>query len=316
MNGLKKAKEAILESKDIVISGHINPDGDSIGSLLGLGLGLEKLGKRVHMISSEGVPERYEFLPGANRVKKKFNKKCDLAITVDCSNKEILGENYNSISKGKRILEIDHHEFRRPYGNIELMDHQASAVGEMIYALLTELGIDISERIAENLLTSIIVETNSFRLPTVRKATFDVCGQLVKIGVNYPELADKVYWSKTRQSVLLTGICLERCKFLKENKIAWSIVRKKDFKKVKGKDEDVDAVADEIRAIKDVKVVVLFREKERGKLRVSLRSKGRINVAGVAESFGGGGHFDVAGCTIENKDATIDKFLVSIENII
>lgn len=316
LQGIEESKRGILSAKDILITGHKNPDGDSIGSLLALGLGLEKLGKRVYMVSYDGVPTRYKNLPGAKRILKSTAKKIDLAVTVDCSNKEIIGETFNTVKEAKNILEIDHHESRRPYGNIEFIDESAASVGEMIYFLLKELKIDITKDIATNLLTSIIVETISFRLPNVGNITFQVCSELLQKGVNYHDIADKVLWSKNKASVILAGICFSRCKFLVNNKIAWSIVRLEDFKKARGKDEDVDPIADELRSIKEVKIVVLFREKDKKHLRVSLRSKGKINVATLAEKYNGGGHFDVAGCSIPNNQKTIEQFLKQTEQLL
>lgn len=310
MQNIKKAIDKILKAKHIVISGHVNPDGDSIGSVLSLGLGLRKLGKKVYTIGCDGVPKRYRFLPGANKVLRMVKRKCDLAISVDCGNKEMLGRAFDAFEKAKEIIEIDHHGFRRPFGDISVIDEEASAVGELIFIILKKLKIKVTKDIAQNLLTSIIVETDSFRLPNVRPFAFSICADLLRQGVNFYELVDMIYWTKTREQVILSGICLSRCKFLKQKRIVWSIIKREDFKKVGGRDEDVDAVADEMRSIKDVKIAVLFREKGRGRLRVSLRSKDKINIASVAESFGGGGHFDVAGCQIPNSAKSIKELLV------
>lgn len=316
MNNLEKAKQKILQAKTIAISGHINPDGDSIGALLSLGLGLKKLGKRVYMISIDGLPKRYKLLPGAGRILKKIDKPLDLAIAVDCGSEELLGKTLDVFKKAKDILEIDHHEFRKPFGTLSLVDNNAAAVGEVIYMLLKELNIAITKDIAQNILTSIIVETNSFRLPSVRPYTFDICSELVKNGVNFYKLVDMVFWSESRETAILTGICLSRCKFIKNSRIVWSIVRKKDFDSARGKDEDVDAVADRMRSIKGVEIVVLFREKKHNKLRVSLRSKGKINVAKVAEYYNGGGHYDVAGCFIPNNSKSIKKLLFLTQQLL
>ncbi len=316
MNGLSKAKKSIMAARDIAISGHINPDGDSIGSLLSLGLGLEKLGKRVYMISCDGVPLRYRKLPGASRIRKSLDRSVDLAISVDCSNKEILGSAFDTFAKASEILEIDHHEFRRPFGDLSYVDVKAAAVGEMIYALLKNMRVAITEDIAHNLMTSIIVETSSFRLPKVRPFTFQVCTDLIRAGVNFYELVETIFWSKTKESAILSGICLARSKFVKGERIAWSIIRKRDFSRVGGRHEDVDAVPDEMRMIKKVDIAILFRENGRNSLRVSLRSKDNINVASIAERYGGGGHFDIAGCTIPNNKKSIEEFLKHAERLI
>lgn len=316
MKNLNLIIQKIKAAKNILISGHINPDGDSIGSLLSLGLGLKSLKKNVYMLSNDGIPKRYTLLPGAKNILKKFTKPVDLAIAVDCSNKEIMGKTYDVFTKAKDILEIDHHEFRRPFGTLEFIDNKAGAVGELIYILLNNLKVPINKNIGHNLLTSIIVETDSFRLPNVRPFTFEVCTNLIKKNINFYKLVNMVFWSKSKQSVLLTGICLKRCKFIKNNRIVWSIIRKEDFDKVKGKDEDVDPVADEMRSIHGVEIAILFRESQKGEIRVSLRSKGKINVSRIAESYNGGGHFDVAGCSIPNDTKSIKTLLKKAKRLL
>jgi len=313
----KKIIQEILRAKDIAVAGHINPDGDSIGSLLSLGLGLKKLGKRVYMISADGVPQRYKKLPGAKAIIKRCKKEVlDLGISVDSSNKEILGSGYLELKKAAKIIEIDHHEFRRPFGDLQLVDPHAAAVAEIIYLLLEKLKVRLDAHIAQNLLTSIIVETDSFRLPQARALTFKICARLLEKGIDFYKLVDMVFWSQTKEAIILSGLCLSRCRFLKNGRLVWSIIRKEDFQKIKGKDQDLDRAADQMRFIKGVKVVVLFREAHKGILRVSLRSKAKYNVALLAEKYGGGGHFDVAGCSIRNSSANIKKFLKDAEKIL
>ncbi len=316
MQGLSKTVAAIKQAKHIAISGHINPDGDSIGSMLALGLGLQQLGKRVHMISYDGVPARYKMLPGAGKIIKNFSKSTDLAIAVDCGSKEMIGKTFSAFMDAGSILEIDHHEFRRPFGDLAIVDREAAAVGEIIFELLKKLRVGITKPIAQNLMTSIIVETNSFRLPNTRPFTLEVCSDLISSGVNFYKLVNRVFWSKRPSAAILSGICLSRCRFTKGDRLVWSIIGSKDFKAVGGKSEDVDPVPDEMRSIDRVKIAVLFREIDGDMLRVSLRSKGRINVAEVAEYYNGGGHFDVAGCNIKNDPDTIQEFLRRVGRIL
>jgi bifunctional oligoribonuclease and PAP phosphatase NrnA len=305
MTAMKKAVKAILQSKSIVIACHVNPDGDCIGSLLALGLGLASIGKRVYMVSDDGVPGKYQKLPGAGKIRKTAGKKTDMAITVDCNAREMVGKPFDAIKKAKYILEIDHHEFRKPFGNLFLIDTKASAVGEIIYRLLKYLNVDITKDIAQNILTSIIVETNSFRLPAVRALTFQVCADLIKTGINFSRLSEIVYWSKTKEGAVLSGQCMANLKVIQKGKIAWSLVTRKDFIKTKGKKEDVDTVANDMLSINTVKIAIFFREQNAKFLRVSLRSKGKFNVASIAGKYGGGGHFDSAGCHIANTKKEI-----------
>ncbi len=316
MKNIQQIKKKIRAAGTIIVAGHRNPDGDSIGSILSLGLGIEQLGKRVIMVSADGVPQRYRHLPGAHRIVTHTSVTADVAVTVDCGAAEMLGDALEAINRASCIIEVDHHEFRRPFGTLDLIDYAAAAVGELVYLLLRELDVTVTKAIAENILTSIIVETNSFRLPNIRALTFDICAKLIRKGVNFYDLVDKVFWSKSRSSALLTGVCLSRCVFLKRGRIVWSIVRQEDFDAVGGKDEDVDPVVHEMRSITGVDVAILFREKSAQTIRVSLRSKDAINIASVAEAYGGGGHFDAAGCSIQNNEHTITGVLKRAERLL
>ena len=314
--GIKKAVNIILSAKSIVIACHVNPDGDCIGSLLGLAFGLKSLGKKVFMLSQDGVPKKYRMLPGANCIRKRLDEKVDLAIAVDCNEKQMLGKSFKVFERAEKILEIDHHEFRVPFGDIAFVDTRAGAVGEMVFSLLRELNVSLTQNMAKNILTSIIVETDSFSLPNVRAFTFEVCAKLFDTGIDFPKFIEMIYWTSTKEKIILAGICLSRCKFLRKGKLVWSIIKQSDFKKFNGKDEDVDAVADQMRQIKDVLVSVFFRQKPHGLLRVSLRSKGLINVASLAQKFGGGGHFDVAGCTVVDSAFMRRKILLEAERLL
>ena len=316
MEGFKKIQQSILRAKNIAVSGHINPDGDSIGSLLALGLALDSLGKNVYLLCQGNLPGHYRFLPGVDRIVSTTNKKIDLAIAVDCSTIELLGKNASVFKKAKTILEIDHHEFRKSFGDIHLVDHEAAAVGELVYILLKKLHVVITRDIGENLLTALIVETNLFKLANVRPFTFTACGELLKTGIAFSQLAEKVYGPKTRAAMMLLGICLLRAKFLKKGRIIWSVIRDNDLARVGGKDYDIDMIANEMYSMKNVLVAVLFREKDKDTLRVSLRSDGDINVGEVAQEYKGGGHFDIAGCYIPNNRKSIMQILSSLETLL
>lgn len=305
----KNIRQKILQSKDIAIACHINPDGDSIGSMLSLGLGLEKLGKRVYMVSCGKVPKRYKLLPGARRIIRNLTKPVDLAISVDCSDKNMLGEAAGIFDNATSVLEIDHHLYRNRFGDIQINDPKAAAVGEMIYSILKQLKVEITQEIALNILTSIIVETNSFRLPKVRPFTFEVCADLIRSGIDFHRLVEMVFWAKSKEAVLLLGRSLSRSKFIGGNKIIWSIVKQNDLSQLKAMREDADAIIEEMRSINKVEIAVLFKEENARMLRVSLRSRGRINIGKLAASRGGGGHFDAAGCEIPNNRKAISGFL-------
>ncbi len=311
MRYLNKIKKEVLDAETIAISGHKYPDGDSIGSLLALGLGLRKLNKKVYMLCGDELPSHYRKLPGADDIVKTTRNKVDLAIAVDCSAMELLGENSSVFQRAGKILVIDHHYYSRPFGDLEFVDPDAAAVGELIYIFLNELGVPIGRDISENILTSIIVETNLFKISNIRPITFRICAEGLNAGVKFSSLVNKVYGPKRREAVMLLSLCLLRSRFIASGRLIWSFIRKSDLIKVGGKEYDADAIAGEMRAIKDVKAAVLFREKDRDTLRVSLRSSGNIDVGAIAKTYGGGGHFDIAGCYIPNDKRYMKKILAS-----
>lgn len=309
VRNLDVIRHQILISDEILITGHSNPDGDSIGALLSLGLGLESIGKKVHMVCHDQIPKRYRHLPGISRIEKNSNHSIDLAIAVDCGSKEMIGQAYELFKKAKTILEIDHHRSRIPFGDISFVDPDASSAGELIYELLIDLDIPVTIDIAQNILTSILVETNSFRLPGIRPHTFELCADLLRTGVNFLKIAESVYWVTSKETAILSGICLARCKFAAEGQIAWSIINQKDFKKAGATEADADPITEEIRSIQGVKIAILIREKNRKLLRISFRSKEGIDVASIAEKFGGGGHNSAAGCIIPKNKNTLKELL-------
>ncbi len=316
LRGFSKIRHSILRARTVAISGHANPDGDSLGSLLALGLALESLGKKVYMLCQDEIPMSYRALPGAGRIVKATKKRVDLAIAVDCSVMDLLDKNIPVFKKAGSILEIDHHEFRRSFGDMRIIDYQAAAVGEQVYFLLKKLNIKISRGIAENLLTSIIVETNLFKLANVRPVTFKICADLLKTGINFSQLADRVYGVRTKESMILSATCALRAKFLKQGRIIWSVLRNKDLARVGGKDYETDAIASEMNSIRGVKIAVLFREKDSKTLKVSLRSKSDINIGRLAQEYKGGGHVDIAGCDIPNNRKSMMQILSSVKALL
>lgn len=313
---LKLTAEMVRKSRKIILACHMHPDGDAIGSMLGLGLGLAKINKNVVMLCPDRIPERYLSLPGARRVRQRYHDVADLGISVDCGSIVQLSRLKNAFEQSKRIVEIDHHAYRSQFGDIQLIDGKACSVSEIIYLLLKELGVKLDKKIGECLMISTLVETWSFSRPDVQAATFHFCHELMHLGVNFASVSERYYWTKRISAVRLTGLCFTRIRTKARGRLAWTILYQEDFEHFKGKQEDVDAVADEMMLIADVEVTIVFREIEDNMLRVSLRSKHDINVGPLATLYGGGGHRDVAGCRIHNNERTVQKFINQASRLI
>ncbi len=306
---LKQTAELIRKSRTIILACHMNPDGDSIGSLLALGQGLRRLRKSVTLLCPDPVPQRYLSLPGARSIRQTYDGKADLAISVDCGSIVQLSQLEHAFEKSDRIVEIDHHLYRTRFGDIQLVDHRVCSVGEIIYRLLQVLGIKLDKRIGECLMISTLVETSSFSRQDIKTATFDFCSCLMQLGIDFQKVSERYYWRRKLASVRLSGLCFTRIVSRANQQLVWSIITQEDFKRFKGDQPDVDSVADEMLMIENVQVVILFRELEDNRLRVSLRSKGKINIGYLASLYGGGGHRDVAGCRIHNNEKMIEKFI-------
>ncbi len=307
---LLQAADLIRKSRNIILACHLNPDGDAIGSMLGLGLALRKIRKSVVMLCADKIPERYIMLPGAKSVKRAHQGAGDVAISVDCGGMNQLAKIEEVFNKSKRIIEIDHHAYRTRFGDVQLIDDKACSVGEIVYLFLEKLKIPCDHKICECLLTSLLVETLSFSRQDVKTVTFDIMSKLMKSGVDFRKISDRYYWRKKLSVMHLSGLCLTRVKLVSHNKLAWSIVSKADYEKYRGRQEDVDAVPDDMMLIEDVKVAILFREIDDGLLRVSLRSRDNVDIGYLASIYGGGGHHDVAGCRIHNNEKNIQKFIL------
>ncbi|HEX2959227.1 MAG TPA: bifunctional oligoribonuclease/PAP phosphatase NrnA [Chitinispirillaceae bacterium] len=313
LKSVSEVKDTLMDAETIAIAGHRNPDGDSIGSMLALGAGLEWLGKKVYMLCEDPVPEKYLCLPGASHIVKRCPPRVDCAVAVDCGSREMLGGLFSIFQNALSTIEIDHHKCRESFAGQSIVNTAVASAGELVYELLESLGVPVTEHIACSILTSIIVETNSFRLQSMYPATFEICAELLKTGVDMRELSESVYWKTSRATAALTGISLSKCKFVSGGALVWAELRRKDFEKTGSTEADADPVPEKLQAIQGVRIAILFRETKDNKWRISFRSKNGLNVAHLAETFGGGGHLNAAGCVV-TKSRKLKKHILLCAN--
>ena len=310
------AAKALTRAKKVAIAAHINPDGDTLGCLLALGLALMQKDKKVTMLCQDVMPTRYQFLPGSELVVGHSLGKADVSVAVDCGSPAQLGRIAKAFFRSPNTIQIDHHDFGDAFGKIQVLDPEASAVGEIVYDLLCALKTDITPAIATCLLTSIIVDTGAFRFTNIRPRTFEICAKLTKKGVDVQHLIEQAYWVKSRSMALLSGHAVSQAKFSKYGSLVWAVVSQQDIRRYGAGLSDADSVADDLRSIEGVKVAAVFRQTEKGNLRVSLRSTKGIHVAVVAKRFGGGGHANSAGCSIRRVGAQKKELLKALEDLL
>jgi phosphoesterase RecJ-like protein len=295
----------IRRSKSFLIAGHINPEGDSVGSTLALALGLKKLGKEVHVISSDPVPENLRFLPSSKIIKQTLpRKKLDLLVLVDCNIPTRTGFRDFNV---KQAAVIDHHvlpadeagsEFHRTLAAGHI-DPDAAAAGVLVYKFLNKLKINIDKKIATNLYAAILVDTGGFRYSNASPESLKIAASLVEAGARPADISNELYDSVPFRSMKLLGLMLSTLD--KKDGIAWTTATRTMFDKTSSTAEDSEDFVDFPRKVKDVEVAVFFRQDGNKTYKLSLRSKGRVNVQKVAVSFGGGGHFAAAGCTVKGS---------------
>jgi phosphoesterase RecJ-like protein len=301
----------LIESKRrFAITSHIRPDGDSLGSSLGLFWLLRALDKEVEVIMRDAVPHAYEKLPGAEmvRVTPRVDRQYDAVFVIECS--DITRPGLVDLEK-QLVVNIDHHSTTALFGDINWIDSTASAVGEMIYNLCKALGVRVTREIAECVYTALITDTGSFHYSNTSERTFKVASELVRAGVKPAKVSQNVFanypWSKIE---LMSGV-LSTVRRDASGRVAWLVQTQEAQERAGATDEDGDGFVNYPMSCGDVEACAFFKETAPGVYRVSLRSKCDVNVARIAERFGGGGHRNAAGCTFKGTWEEAERDVVS-----
>ena len=298
---LADAAAAIHASQTIVMACHVNPDGDALGSMLGLALALIPLGKTVTCLSEDGVPAILTFLPGAGLVQQTTDQTAfDLALVVDSGDLPRVGQTIQPIIRlAKSVVDIDHHVTAGAFGDIRVLDARAASTAEIVYALLQTLQAPITPEIATCLFTGIITDTGSFRFQNVTPNTLQVAAALLEAGAPPAFISEHVFENRTFAATQLLGHALSSLKKTADGGIVWAHITASDFAEVGATDQDTEGIVSYVRGVQGAEVGILFREMAGGGVRVSLRSRDTVNVAEIASQFGGGGHRMASGCTVE-----------------
>lgn len=292
--------EAIDAHQTFAVVSHVRPDGDAIGSILALGHALEQLGKSVRYLNEDGCPESLEFLPGSEKVEVSSEAgelEVDVAIFLDTAAYSRVGEGSLKAVEGRKLLiNIDHHVSNPGYGDLNFIDDQSPATGQIIYNLLVELGYPISEISRDSIYVATSTDTGSFQYPGTTRRTYEMAADLVARGLNVGEINQLTYDNQPYRKVELMRSLLNRLDRSEDHKLVWWDLRESTKKELELVDDDTEGMIDFIRSVRGVVVAVFFEELGGGKIRVSMRSKDkRINASEICGVFGGGGHALAAG---------------------
>lgn len=303
--------ELIRGNRRFVIACHARPDGDTLGSALSLAIALRGMDKSVVVLSVDGVPDTYSFLPQSDSVVRETEERgFDVAIVTDCDGLERVGGSVEAVKSARYLISIDHHGSNPPFGHVQLYDDSSASTGEIVLELLNRLGVNPGREIADCLMTAVVSDTGAFKFPNVTPRTFLAAARIATAGASASEIARLVYETKSYESTRLLGVALTSLKSLDGGQIVSARLSKADFESTGTTAAETEGVIDHIRAIKDVKVALLFREAPDGSIVVSFRSKGSTDVAAVAQAFGGGGHKAAAGCTIHASLEEAERIVI------
>ena len=310
---INRILEAVRSCKTFCIAGHIRPDGDCIGSHLGLALALQSEGKKVVCWNEDAVPEKYGFLNRDGLFQKpKRGMKFDCVIAADCASFERLGKVVPCISHRKMLINIDHHESNTRYADINWVSAREPSCGELIFRLLKVARWPITKPIADCLFTAISTDTGSFQYATTRPGTFHAGAELVTRGANLAKICDEVYQSYPLSRVRLLKHIYSRFRLTHRDQIAYFWLKKADFARAGSDDDQTEGLIDHIRAIAPVVVACVFEEIEPELTRLSLRSKSdEVNVNEIAAQFGGGGHPAAAGARIPGRPLSVQRKVIA-----
>ena len=300
---LKQIESLIKKSKNILITSHMDPDGDSIGSQLAWSSFLKKFKKRFRIINQGQIPEKYLFLDPQNIIENIDAQeypgfKPDLVFIFECSYLHRIGRVQKLISPQTPLVNIDHHQDNQKFGKINILDKKASAVGEMVFDLFKLAKFKISPQTASWLFAAILTDTGRFRFGSTSSKCLRICAELIDSGANPRLLTDKIYYSVKLSDLRFLGHILSQLEIADDGKISSISLKKEILDRYQISTENTEGIVDYSLLLKGVKVGILFKEIAPDKTKVSLRSQNNIDISQIAKVFGGGGHKNAAGCLL------------------
>lgn len=295
-NDIRAVLEAIEKGQRFLVAAHARPDGDAIGSILACGMMLQQLGKQVEMVSRDRIPVIYRHLPcvEAIRIRDTVEGDYDAVIVLECDGLERTGLRG---LEGRFAINIDHHFSGKLFADVNWIENDACAVAAMVYDLAMLSGVRITKEMATCLYVAVLTDTGSFCYAGTDARAFDIAADLVRHGADPAAVAQDVYFSNPASKMLILGTALARLK--REGRMAWLWITQQDMLHTAAAEEDCEGLVNYAIGIDGIDVAVFLRELRDGRIRLSLRSKGEINVARIAEHFSGGGHSHASGCTID-----------------
>lgn len=303
---LKQIIDQLQKSQTVLVVSHSNPDGDAIGALLATGLALKAMHKDVCMFNQSPIPAVYRFLPSVKMICQEADdmETYDTVVVLDCGSIERIGPMAQQAGKARTIVNIDHHITNTRFGHLYLIDSEACATAAIVYRIIKKMNIHIDCPMAAAIYTGILTDTGSFRFSNTNQQAFAICAEMIACGANPYEIAQHVYGHYSLGRIKLLNLALDSLEISPNGKMSIMSLTQDMLDITRTQEEDIDGIINYARRIEDVKVAALIHEvagygRARRQYHVSLRSDGDVNVAMIAAEFGGGGHANAAGFSVE-----------------
>jgi phosphoesterase RecJ-like protein len=309
--------DAIRSRQRFVLSSHARPDGDSIGSQLAMAYALRDMGKHVELVNVDAAPPQLMGFPGVPdiRIAPAVDGNFDASIIMECS--DLARTGVTGLDRSF-VINVDHHPGNKAYGNINWFDAGAAACAEMVFDLVHALGVPLSKEIATHIYLAILTDTGSFHYSSISPKTFDICRQLLEAGVEPVRVSRQVFDSNSMGRLRLMASVLGGMTFDPSNRVGVLFLDHAMARTAGGTYDDTEGLINQPLTVKEVQAVVFFKQAEGDAYRVSMRSKGEVDIGAVAKEFGGGGHKNAAGCSVSGpveslKTTFVEKILRAIE---
>lgn len=302
-------RDAILQRQRFLITSHARPDGDAIGSQVAMAYALRRLGKQVQMVNADPAPPQFQTFPGVRdiQVSATVQGPFDAAIVMECADLSRTGvEGFDKYF----LINIDHHPGNRSYGAINWFDPGAAACSEMVFDVINALGVTLTPEIATHIYLAILTDTGGFHFSHITPRTFDICRRCTAAGAEPEAIARAVYDSSTMGRLRLMGAVLHNLEYEGSGRAALAALTLKLLEETGATHDDIDGLINIPLTVKEIQAVAFFKEIAPDNFRISLRSKGDVDVNRVANAFGGGGHKNAAGCTLDGPYSEVRRKLV------
>ncbi|NTV53666.1 MAG: bifunctional oligoribonuclease/PAP phosphatase NrnA [Candidatus Firestonebacteria bacterium] len=312
----ERTLDVIDRAQTFFLTTHLNPDGDGLGCESALSLALTCLGKTVTVVNAHPVPAVYHFLPNQETFLTQAPPGViyDVAIMLECPDEQRSGGVLPIPGGAREIINLDHHVFNTRYGTVNLIDPTAAAAGEQVWDLLMALDCPVDKAMAIGIYTAIATDTGQFKYPSVTPRTHRVVAQLLELGLEVGFMNEQIYERVPRAAMRLLGMALEKVAYNAAGTVGWFAVTQDMLRAAGAAENQTENFINYVRSVEGVQVAIFFQEMSDGRVKVSFRSRGRVDVSALAYALGGGGHKRAAGVTLTQSLAEAQaRVLAAVE---